>query len=65
VGEAGERGFVTTGPYNWLSQDVGTFARLNYVDPRPARTLSRWDAAQASSISNFNLTVMEASAGLS
>ena len=50
------------GPYNWLSQDVETFARLNYVDPRPARTLSRWDAAQASSIYNFNLTVMEASA---
>jgi len=50
------------GPYNWLSQDVESFARLNYVDPRPARTLSRWDAAQASSIYNFNLTVMEASA---
>lgn len=50
------------GPYNWLSQDVETFARLNYVDPSPARTLSRWDAAQASSIYNFNLTVMEASA---
>ena len=50
------------GPYNWLSQEVGTFTRLNYVDPPPARTLSRWDAAQASSIYNFNLTVMEASA---
>jgi selenocysteine lyase/cysteine desulfurase len=50
------------GPYNWLSQDVETFERLNFVDPRPARTLSRWDAAQASSIYNFNLTVMEASA---
>src|SRR6059058_472669 len=49
------------GPYNWLCQDVESFARLNYVDPRPARTLSRWDAAEASSIYNFNLTVMEAS----
>ena len=49
------------GPYNWLSQDVESFARLNYVDPRPARTLSRWDAAEASSIYNFNLTVMDAS----
>jgi selenocysteine lyase/cysteine desulfurase len=49
------------GPYNWLSQDVESFARLNYVDPRPARTLSRWDAAEATSIYNFNLTVMEAS----
>jgi selenocysteine lyase/cysteine desulfurase len=50
------------GPYNWLSQEVESFARLNYVDPRPARTMSRWDAAEASSIYNFNLTVMEASA---
>jgi cysteine desulfurase / selenocysteine lyase len=41
------------GPYNWLSQGVESFARLNYVDPEPAPTLSRWD---------FNLTVMEASA---
>src|SRR5580658_5522521 len=49
------------GPYNWLSQDVESFARLNYVDPGPARTLSRWDAAEASSMYNFNLTVMEAS----
>lgn len=49
------------GPYNWLSQDVESFARLNYVDPGPARTLSRWDAAEASSLYNFNLTVMEAS----
>jgi selenocysteine lyase/cysteine desulfurase len=49
------------GPYNWLSQEVESFARLNYVDPLPARTLSRWDAAEASSIYNFNLTVMEAS----
>jgi selenocysteine lyase/cysteine desulfurase len=49
------------GPYNWLSQEVESFAHLNYVDPRPARTLSRWDAAEASSIYNFNLTVMETS----
>jgi cysteine desulfurase / selenocysteine lyase len=44
-----------------LSQDVESFARLNCLDPRPARTLSRGDAAEASSIYNFNLTVMEAS----
>ena len=50
------------GPYNWLSQDVENFAHLNYVDPSPARTLSRWDAAEAASVYNFNLTVMEASA---
>ena len=49
------------GPYNWLSQGVESFARLNYVDPEPAPTLSRWDSAEAASIYNFNLTVMEAS----
>src|SRR6195256_906175 len=50
------------GPYNWLSQGVESFAHLNYVDPEPAPTLSRWDSAEAASIYNFNLTVMEASA---
>jgi len=50
------------GPYNWLSQGVESFARLNYVDPEPAPALSRWDSAEAASIYNFNLTVMEASA---
>ena len=50
------------GPYNWLSQGVESFARLNYVDPEPSPTLSRWDSAEAASIYNFNLTVMEASA---
>ena len=50
------------GPYNWLSQGVESFARLNYVDPEPAPTLSRWDSAEAASIYNFNLTIMEASA---
>src|SRR6204780_3016661 len=49
------------GPYNWLSQDVESFTRLNFVDPGPARTLSRWDAAETSSLYNFNITVMEAS----
>ena len=53
---------VRPGPYNWLSQGVESFARLNYVDPQPAPTLSRWDSAEAASVYNFNLTVMEASA---
>jgi cysteine desulfurase/selenocysteine lyase len=50
------------GPYNWLSQGVESFARLNYVNPEPSPSLSRWDSAEAASIYNFNLTVMEASA---
>jgi cysteine desulfurase / selenocysteine lyase len=54
-------GQLLPGPYNWLSQDVETFSKLNYVDPPPAPTMSRWDAAEASSVYNFNLTVMEAS----
>src|SRR5437764_3447900 len=54
-------GSLRPGPYNWLSQGVESFARLNYVDPEPAPTLSRWDSAEAASIYNFNLTVMEAS----
>lgn len=49
------------GPYNWFSQDVDSFARVNFVDPSPSGTLSRWDAAEASSPFNFNLTVLETS----
>jgi selenocysteine lyase/cysteine desulfurase len=49
------------GPYNWLSQEVESFSRLNFVDPEPPPALSRWDSAEAASLYNFNLTVMEAS----
>jgi len=58
----GNSDWLRPGPYNWLSQGVESFACLNYVDPEPAPTLSRWDSAEAASIYNFNLTVMEASA---
>ena len=54
--------WLRPGPYNWLSQGVESFARLNFVNPEPAPSLSRWDSAEAASIYNFNLTVMEASA---
>jgi selenocysteine lyase/cysteine desulfurase len=50
------------GPYNWLSQGVESFARLNFVNPESSPSLSRWDSAEAASIYNFNLTVMEAAA---
>ena len=53
--------WLRPGPYNWLSQGLDDFARINFVDPCPAPNMSRWDAAQASSLYNFNLTVMEAS----
>jgi cysteine desulfurase / selenocysteine lyase len=54
-------GSLQAAPYNWLSQGLETMANLNYIDPGPSRTMSRWDAAEAASLFNFNLTVMEAS----
>src|ERR1700752_865444 len=33
------------GPYNWLAQDVDTFAKLNYVNPDSSPSLGRWDAS--------------------
>ena len=54
--------WLRPGPYNWLSQEgLDNFARINFVNPEPASNMSRWDAAQATSVYNFNLTVMEAS----
>src|SRR5205807_3403921 len=53
--------WLRPGPYNWLSQGLDNFARINYVNPGPAPNMSRWDAAEATSLYNFNLTVMEAS----
>ena len=53
--------WLRPGPYNWLSQGLDDFARINYVNPAPVPTMSRWDAAEATSLYNFNLTVMEAS----
>lgn len=54
--------WLRPGPYNWLSQEgLDDFARINFVNPGPASNISRWDAAEATSVYNFNLTVMEAS----
>ena len=53
--------WLRPGPYNWLSQGLDDFARINFVNPEPAPNMSRWDAAEATSLYNFNLTVMEAS----
>jgi selenocysteine lyase/cysteine desulfurase len=53
--------WLRPGPYNWLSQGLDDFARINFVNPGPAPNMSRWDAAEATSLYNFNLTVMEAS----
>ena len=37
------------------------FLKLNFVDPTPSRSAKRWDAAEASTYFNFNLTAMDAS----
>lgn len=48
-------------PYNWVCQGIETMANLNYVDPGPSATMSRWDGAQCATLYNFNLAAMEAS----
>jgi cysteine desulfurase / selenocysteine lyase len=49
------------GPFYWMAQGADSFSALNYVDPTPTRSAARWDAAEASSYFNFNLTAMDAS----
>ena len=49
------------GPYNWVSQEWRA-SRASTMWILSRSTLSRWDSSEASSIYNFNLTVMEASA---
>ena len=49
------------GPFYWMGQIADTFSTLNFVDPKPSRSARRWDAAEASTYFNFNLTAMAAS----
>ena len=49
------------GPFDWMAQDADSFSAFNYVDPAPSRSADRWDAAEASSHFNFNLSAMGAS----
>src|SRR5271170_1744971 len=49
------------GPFYWMAQGKDSFSALNYVDPTPSRNADRWDAAEASTYFNFNLTAMDAS----
>jgi hypothetical protein len=44
-----------------MGQIADTLSTLNFVDPKPSRSARRWDAAEASSYFNFNLTAMDAS----
>jgi cysteine desulfurase/selenocysteine lyase len=49
-------------PFYWMGQDVDQFSALNFVDPAPAQSARRFDAAETASYFNLNLTAMEASA---
>lgn len=55
------RDVLRPAPFYWMGQDAATFAALNLKNPRPASSAKRWDAAEASSYFNLNLTAMEAS----
>ncbi|MEO8622768.1 MAG: aminotransferase class V-fold PLP-dependent enzyme [bacterium] len=50
------------GPFYWQGQDADSFTRLNMIDPTPASTARRWDAAETASYFNLNVTAMAASA---
>jgi len=49
------------GPFYWMAQGADSFSALNFVDPKPSRNADRWDAAEAATHFNFNLTAMDAS----
>ena len=50
------------GPFYWTAQGMqDNFFALNFVDPEPSRSAKLWDAAEAATYFNFNLTVMDAS----
>ena len=49
------------GPFYWMAQGTDSFSALNFVDPTPSRSAHRWDAAEAVTHFNFNLTAMDAS----
>lgn len=50
------------GPFYWQGQDADSFTRLNMIDPTPASSSKRADAAETASYFNLNVTAMDASA---
>lgn len=50
------------GPFYWQGQDADSFKRLNMIDPTPASSSKRGDAAETASYFNLNVTAMDASA---
>jgi selenocysteine lyase/cysteine desulfurase len=53
---------VRPGPFYWTAQGAeDDFFTLNFVEPAPSRSAKRWDAAEAATYFNFNLTAMDAS----
>src|SRR5271154_3603905 len=59
--KSGHLDTVRPGPFYWMAQGTESFSALNFVDPAPSRSAQRWDAAEASTHFNFNLTAMDAS----
>lgn len=55
---------VRPGPFYWTAQDTETFSALNFIDPTPSRNAKRWDAAEASTYFNLNLSAMDAAVDL-
>jgi len=52
---------VPPGPFYWTAQGAeDDFLKLNFIDPAPSRSAKRWDAAEAATYFNFNLTAMDA-----
>src|SRR3984957_15759875 len=49
------------GPFYWMAQGTDSFSASNFVDPTHPRVGHRWEAAEASTHFNFNLTAMDAS----
>lgn len=53
---------VRSAPFNWMAvPGSDNFAKLNFVDPKPADSAKRWDAPEWASHFNFNLVGLDAS----
>jgi cysteine desulfurase/selenocysteine lyase len=53
---------IRPGPFYWMAvAGSHNFAALNFEDPKPAPSASRWDASEWASYFNFNLAAMDVS----
>jgi cysteine desulfurase/selenocysteine lyase len=55
-------GMVRPGPFSWMAvEGSDNFAALNFEDPKPAASATRWDSPEWASYFNFNLAAMDVS----